>query len=133
MPEARLPSAVSADSEIQQLLDATIDDYFAAVSSHDHISLMMCTDEQFFWNYNETEFLNYCRDITECTDISADYSSLKVLDGEYQLPVSYTVSVADDPEKPDGAYTNSSKTEIFYFTLSDGKYIITAVSDAVVG
>lgn len=133
VPAAKQPSAVSADSELQSQLDKLIEDFFHALSTHDHVALMLCTDDSFLWNYNETEFENYCRDITECSDISADYSSLCVLDGEYELQVSYTLSLAADPDNPDGAYSNVSKTEIFYIVSSDGKYLISSVSDVVVG
>lgn len=126
-------SSVSLDDTMQEEIGNVIDDYLKALTTHDHIAMIQCTDDSFIWNYNETEFQNSCRNIVSYSDVIVDYSDVSEINGELQVKVSYTLTLSDDPDDTENACTNVCKEELFYFVLSGNTYAISSVSGIILG
>ena len=134
--EPELVSYVKENAQLESSITDVLNGYFAALEAHDHDGITKYTDEGFIWNRNETAFGSYCRFLTECSLVSADFEHMTEEDGVISLPVSYR-AIFDAPfVDENGERQESGKYEYdcrFTLTKLDGSYIITAVGEQPVG
>ena len=133
LPPPYTAEQYSADDTMKEQISDTLTEYFNAVAAQDHNAVMRCTTQSFIWNTDETAFYDSCRDVISYSDVTPDYSELYEHSGDFFLPVSYTLTVMDDPESSDGACESILRTESFHFEISDEGCLISGISSVLVG
>lgn len=121
-------SYVSVDEAFSAELLEGVTQCLGAVAAHDHDAVMQCTTEEFIWNYNETGFNDYCRNIESITDISVDMEHITENAGKYDLAVSYYVTMLSDEIEGGGQQRCGMVLE-----KSDNGWLVSSVSDLPYG
>ncbi len=133
MPEF---SFLPQDSERDDSVTTLLENYFSAVTEHDHTAVMMCTTEDFKWNYDETGFLDYSRDICGTNIKEIRTSEMTQSENAYTLPVEFELEYSDvhtfdnGEEAPAGFYTFNCS---FTLIKDDDGYRIKSMSDTPMG
>ncbi len=83
---------VSVEGEKLESMKECIRGYLEAVSEHDHTRITELTEESFLYNYDETQFDEYCRYIDGYSLEAVDSGSISASDGSFRVPVSYSLN-----------------------------------------
>ena len=83
---------VSVDNEKIEAMTECIRGYLEAVSEHDHIRITELTEESFLYNYDETQFDEYCRYIDGFSIEAVGRENISDSAGSFCVPVSYSLN-----------------------------------------
>lgn len=139
------PDEISAVPEISYLTEDTerdaaimllLENYMTALTEHDHSAVTLYSTEDFIWNYNETGFLNYSRDIISAK-ITTLHSDQITMDGDIMnVPAAFEIEYKDihtldnGEEAPAGTYPYNCN---FALKQTDEGYLIKSISNAPMG
>ncbi len=85
-------SYAELEDDISVQIKETIESYLSAVAEQDHLNIIEYTTENFVWNYDETGFYDYSKDISGFSVEQVDTEHILQSDDEYIVPVTYTLS-----------------------------------------
>lgn len=118
--------------DVSTEIKETIEAYLSAVAEQDHLNVTQYTTENFVWNYDETGFYDYSRDISGFSVEKVDTAHIVQNGDEYIVPVTYTLSYEFPYVDEDGVsqYEGDYMYDVNFIIKDDGEtYRIDAVSD----
>lgn len=116
-------SGVSVSDRFTDSVSTLINDYFTALKTHDHKQILEITTEDFQWNYDQTDFENSVKYITNASVDEIEFGSVQSDGNAYTVPVKYTLEYSDENSDGGGNY---SYYDDFVILENDGIYKISA-------
>ena len=129
-------SYVSEGTETVESLKDVIASYFSAVVRQDYVNITRYTTEDFIWNYDETGFYDYSRYITDFSVTEIETGNITVRDGEYTVPVSYTLTYSEAHTDENGGVQEAGEygySRNFIITYKEERYLISDITERVMG
>lgn len=117
-------SGVSVSDSFTDSVSALINDYFTALKTHNHKQILEITTEDFQWNYDQTDFENSVKYITNASVDEMEFGSVQNEGNAYTVPVKYTLEYSEENSDGGGNY---SFYDDFVIQENDGTYKISAV------
>ncbi|MDD6489007.1 MAG: hypothetical protein PUG48_04225 [Clostridia bacterium] len=115
-------SGISVSDSFTDSVSTLINDYFDALKTHDHKKILEITTEDFQWNYDQTDFENSVKYITNTSVDEMEFGKVQNEGKAYTVPVKYTLEYSE--ENSNGKY---SYYDYFIIQENDGIYKISAV------
>lgn len=115
-------SGVSVSDSFTDSVSTLINDYFTALKTHNHKQILEITTEDFQWNYDQTDFENSVKYITNASLDEVEFGSVQNEGNAYTVPVKYTLEYSE--ENSDGG--KYSYYDDFVIQENDGTYKISA-------
>ena len=115
-------SGVSVSDSFTDSVSTLINDYFDALKTHDHKKILEITTEDFQWNYDQTDFENSVKYITNASLDEVEFGSVQNEGNAYTVPVKYTLEYSEE-NSDSGKY---SYYDDFVIQENDGIYKISA-------
>lgn len=89
-------SNISTNDSFKKDITNLINDYFNAIKAHNHQDILMCTTEDFKWNYNQTDFENSVRFLTDASIDEIEFEHIQNDSGKYTVPLKYTFKYSEE-------------------------------------
>ena len=116
-------SGVSVSDSFTDSVGTLINDYFESLKAQDHKKILEITTEDFVWNYDQTDFENSTKCITNVSVDEIEFGHIQSENNAYSVPVKYTLEYSDEYSDGGGSY---SYYDDFVIQENDGTYKISA-------
>lgn len=116
-------SGVSVNDSFTDSVSTLINDYFDALKAHDHKKILEITSDDFLWNYDQTDFENSVKYLTNASVDEIEFGSVQNDGNAYTVSAKYTLEYSDENSDGGGKY---SYYDDFVIQENDGAYKISA-------
>ncbi len=122
----------SVDDEFAEDIAELFENYFNALKEQNYDDFVQYTSEEYYLNYNQTEFEELSKDIDDYEVNQIHFDTMTEDDGEYTLCITYTLYPSD--EDSDAEYDEYIYYDEAVIILNDNEeYIIYSLEHMAMG